>query len=132
MTLVEVVVALAITGLTVGGLITGYIFCMTSSEKDALAMAANTRAMERIEETRSAIWAPTRAQPVDELVATNFPDKTVTPGFVRIGFGQHVRHAQDGHLPDFTFSVFTVFATREENSRGLQLAIQGNRDGHLN
>lgn len=78
MTLVEVVVALAITGLTVGGLITGYIFCMTSSEKDALAMAANTRAMERIEETRSAIWAPTRAQPVDELVATNFPDKTVT------------------------------------------------------
>jgi hypothetical protein len=77
MTLVEVIVAMAITGLTVGGLVTGYIFCMTSAEKNALAMAASSRAMERIEETRSAIWAPNRADPKDELAATNFPDKTV-------------------------------------------------------
>jgi prepilin-type N-terminal cleavage/methylation domain-containing protein len=78
MTLVEVVVALAITGLVVAGIVTGYIFCTTSTVKDSLYMAANARAMERIEETRSAIWAPYRAQPVDELVATNFPDKIVT------------------------------------------------------
>jgi len=78
MTLVEVVVALAITGLVVAGIVTGYIFCTASTVKDSLYMAANARAMERIEETRSAIWAPYRAQPVDELVATNFPDKVVT------------------------------------------------------
>jgi prepilin-type N-terminal cleavage/methylation domain-containing protein len=78
MTLVEVVVALAITGLVVAGIVTGYIFCTTSTVKDSLYMAANARAMERIEETRSAIWAPYRAQPVDELVATNFLDKIVT------------------------------------------------------
>jgi hypothetical protein len=77
-TLVEVVVALAITGLMVAGIVTGYIFCTTSTVKDSLYMAANARAMERLEETRSAIWAPYRAKPVDELVATNFPDKSVT------------------------------------------------------
>jgi hypothetical protein len=78
MMLIEVVVALAIGGLMVAGIVKGYIFCTTSTVKDSLYMAANARAMERIEETRSAIWAPYRADPVDELVATNFPDKSVT------------------------------------------------------
>ena len=77
MTLVEVVVALAITVLMVAGIVNGYIFCTTSTVKDSLYMAANARAMERMEETRSATWAPYRAKPVDELVATNFPDKVV-------------------------------------------------------
>jgi hypothetical protein len=78
MTLVEVVVALAITGLMVAGIVTGYIFCTTSTVKDSLYMAGNARAMERLEETRSAIWAPFRGDPEDDLVATNFPDKVVT------------------------------------------------------
>jgi hypothetical protein len=77
MTLVEVVIALAIAGTTVAGIVTGYVFCLTSSVKDGLYMAANARAMERLEETRSAVWAPYRAQPVDELVTNNFPDKVV-------------------------------------------------------
>jgi hypothetical protein len=78
MTLIEVVVALAVTGLTVAGIVTGYTFCLTTSVKDGLYMAANTSAMARIEETRSAIWAPGRAEPVDQLVTTNFPDVVVT------------------------------------------------------
>jgi hypothetical protein len=78
MTLVEVVFSLAIAVLMVAGIVEGYIFCTTSTVKDSLYMAANARAMERLEETRSAVWAPYRAQPVDELVATNFPDQTVT------------------------------------------------------
>jgi len=77
MTLVEVVVALAITGLTVAGIVTGYIFCTTSTVKDSLYMAANARAMERMEETRSAKWSLYGSNPEDELVATNFPDKVV-------------------------------------------------------
>jgi prepilin-type N-terminal cleavage/methylation domain-containing protein len=75
MTLIEVVVALAIAGLMVAGVVTGYIFCTTSTVKDSLYMEANARAMERLEETRGAVWAPYRATPVDELVATNFPDE---------------------------------------------------------
>ncbi len=43
MTLVEVVVALAITGLTIAGIVTGYIYCSTATIKDALYMAANAR-----------------------------------------------------------------------------------------
>lgn len=78
MTLVEVVVALAITGLTVGGLVEGYIFCTTASVKDSLYMAANGRAVERIEEARSARWDTSIYPAVDQLVATNFPDKVVT------------------------------------------------------
>lgn len=77
MTLVEVVISLAITGLTVAGIVTGYIFCLTTSVKDSLYMAANAAAMARIEETRSAIWAPDRAEPVDQLIAANFTNKVV-------------------------------------------------------
>jgi len=76
MTLIEVVIALAITGLIVAGLVTGYIFTSASTIKDSLYTAANARASERLEETRSAVWAPYRSVPVDDLVATNFPVET--------------------------------------------------------
>ena len=78
MTLVEVVVALAITGLIVGGIVAGYIYCTTSAVKAELAQAANARAMERIEETRSAQWDTSVWPNVDQLVATNFPNEIVS------------------------------------------------------
>ena len=78
MTLVEVVVALAISGLAIGSIVSGYIFSATSAEKSALSLAANARAMERIEEARSAAWDTGSSPPVDQLVATNFPDKVMT------------------------------------------------------
>lgn len=83
MTLVEVMVAMAIAGLTVGGIVAGYITCTTATVKAELEQAANAKAMERLEATRSAVWAPERADPVDQLVASNFPDLTIsldTPG----------------------------------------------------
>jgi len=88
MTLVEVVIALAITGLMVGGIVTGYIYCTTSAVKAELAQAANARAMERIEEARSARWDTSSWPIVDQLVATNFPDESVTldmPGTNTVG-----------------------------------------------
>jgi prepilin-type N-terminal cleavage/methylation domain-containing protein len=78
MTLVEVIVALAVTGITLAGVVSGYIYCMTSAVKAELMQAAHAKALERIEQTRSAIWAPNRAIPQDDLVATNFPDLVVT------------------------------------------------------
>ena len=78
MTLVEVVMSLAIYGLALGGIVNGYVFCARSSEKAALSLAANARAMERIEETRSAKWDTASWPVVDQLVATNFPSKVVT------------------------------------------------------
>jgi Tfp pilus assembly protein PilE len=78
MTLVEVIIALAITGLTLGGIISGYIYCETSSVKVELVQAASARAMERIEQTRSAQWITTGTTNVDQLVATNFPAESVS------------------------------------------------------
>jgi type II secretory pathway pseudopilin PulG len=78
MTLVEVVIALAITGLTVGGIVSGYIYCMTSAVKAELVQAANARAMERIEQAHSAQWDTASWPIVDQLVATNFPDEVVS------------------------------------------------------
>ena len=78
MTLVEVVIALGISVLTVAGIVTGYIYCTTANVKDSLYMAANGQAMQRLEEARSARWDTSSYPAVDELVATNFPDKLVT------------------------------------------------------
>lgn len=77
MTLVEVVVALAVTGLAVGGIVNGYNYCTNLAQKAALAQAANARAMERLEEVRSAKWDVSSWPNLDQLVATNFPSKTV-------------------------------------------------------
>jgi type II secretory pathway pseudopilin PulG len=77
MTLVEVVIALALAGMTVGGIVSGYIYCTTSAVKAELAQEANGKAMERLEQARSAQWN-TSYPAIDYLVATNFPDEVVT------------------------------------------------------
>jgi prepilin-type N-terminal cleavage/methylation domain-containing protein len=78
MTLIEVVIAMAIAGLAVAGIVTGYTFCTMSAEQAALALAASARAQERIEETRSAKWDTAKWPAEDRVVATNFPSKIVT------------------------------------------------------
>jgi len=77
MTLAEVVVALAITGLAVVGIVNGYVYCAASSQKAALALAASARATERLEQTRSAKWDLAVWPAVDQLVASNFPSQPV-------------------------------------------------------
>jgi type II secretory pathway pseudopilin PulG len=77
MTLIEVVISLAIAALAVGAIIDGYIYCTTSAQKAALSLAGSARAMERLEETRSAKWDMSSWPPVDQLDATNFPDEVV-------------------------------------------------------
>jgi len=78
MTLIEVVIALVIAAMTVGGVISGYIYCTTASVKAELAQAANARAMERIEQARSAQWDVSSWPVVDQLVSSNFPDQVVS------------------------------------------------------
>lgn len=87
MTLAEVTIAMAITGLAVGGIVSGYLYCTTSAEKAGLHLAANARALERIEETRSVKWDTASWPQVDQLVATNFPSKTVTLDLSGSGVG---------------------------------------------
>jgi type II secretory pathway pseudopilin PulG len=77
MTLMEVVLAMAISAVAVAGIVSGYIYSATSAQRWALSLAANTRAMERIEEVRSAVWSTTGEDPSDQVMATNFPIKVV-------------------------------------------------------
>jgi len=78
MTLVEVVVALGVSGLTVGAIVTGYLFCVTAAEKSALSLAANGMALKRLEQTRCASWNTISWPPIDQLAASNFPPQVVT------------------------------------------------------
>jgi Tfp pilus assembly protein PilE len=80
LTLVEVVVALGISVLAVAAIISGYLFSIVCAEKSALSLAAGARALERVEETRSAKWDNSSWPPVDQLVSSNFPDKLVILG----------------------------------------------------
>src|SRR5438045_9677428 len=77
MTLAEVVVAVAIASLMVASLVGGYIYSTVSAEKASLSLAANTRAIERLEDTHGAIWNVSGWPVVDQLVASNFPTKVV-------------------------------------------------------
>jgi type II secretory pathway pseudopilin PulG len=88
MTLVEVLFSLVITVLIVAGIVNGYIYCTTAAVKAELAQAANAKAMQRLEEVRSATWNTSSSLAEDQLVATNFPDEIVTldvPGTNTVG-----------------------------------------------
>ena len=78
MTLAEVLMALVITGITVAGIVNGYMYCMAATTKEGLYMAANGAALERMEQLRAARWDTSTYPPVDQLAATNFPNMVVT------------------------------------------------------
>lgn len=78
MTLVEVATASAIATLVIAGIINGYNYCTQAAQRSALMLAASAMALQRVEETRSATWDTAAWPVVDQLVATNFPAKTVT------------------------------------------------------
>lgn len=87
MTLIEVAVAMAISGLAVGGIIYGYSYSVTAAEKAALNLAASAKAMERLEQTRVAQWNTFLWPPVDQLVTSNFPNQIVTLDLSGAGVG---------------------------------------------
>jgi prepilin-type N-terminal cleavage/methylation domain-containing protein len=77
MTLVEVLIAMAISGLAMSAIVGGYYFANVSAEKSSLLLAGTAKAMERLEEVRAAKWDVSAYPPIDQLAATNFPDKIV-------------------------------------------------------
>lgn len=77
LTLAEVVVALGISTMAVAAIVSGYLFSINSAQRSALALRADSEAVKRIEEVRSAKWDLSSWPPVDQLVATNFPDQVI-------------------------------------------------------
>jgi len=77
MTLIEVVMSMLISTVAMGCMVSGYVFSINSAEKSALSLAATGRALERLEETRSARWDVASYPVVDQLQASNFPPSSV-------------------------------------------------------
>jgi type II secretory pathway pseudopilin PulG len=72
-TLTEVVISLVIAAVTCVSIISGYVFTAQAAEWSAYNLAANSLAMQRMEQTRAAKWDLKAADPVDEFRQTNFP-----------------------------------------------------------
>ncbi len=70
-TLIEVVMSMAIGGLIVAGVATGFIQCMRQAEWSSYSLAANSLAMQRMEQTRAGVWD--QAAGIDQVKDPFFP-----------------------------------------------------------
>jgi hypothetical protein len=70
---VEVVIALGIAAILIGGLILGYIETLKRAEWSAYSLAAQSLAQQRVEQARAAKWDRLASPPVDLLLSANFP-----------------------------------------------------------
>ena len=75
-TLVELVMALSIALITVSASVKGYILTANKAEWSAYSLAANSMAMQRMEQARAAKWDPGAWPSVDRVIQANFPTVT--------------------------------------------------------
>ena len=69
----EVVVSLGIASMTISGLISGQVLAYKRALWTAASQAAQNKAMQRLEQTRGALWDTKSVSGADELVTANFP-----------------------------------------------------------
>lgn len=69
----EATIASAIAAMMFGGIVYGYIQSGRNAEWSAYSFAAQSMAMQRLEQSRACKWDPEATPAVDELVSTNFP-----------------------------------------------------------
>lgn len=77
-TLPEVVISLAVASIGISGVVGGYIVASRRVLWSTCATAAQTMALNRLEQTRACRWDPIAFPPLDELASSNFP-VTVLP-----------------------------------------------------
>lgn len=75
-TLVEVVVALAISTILFAGIILSFTQTAYRAEWSSYSLAAQNLALQGLEQARASAWDPLAASPVDKCVQTNFPTVT--------------------------------------------------------
>jgi Tfp pilus assembly protein PilV len=74
MTLVEVLVSMLVLGIMITGVVNGFIQSHHTAEWSAYSLAAQSLAMQPIEQARAAKWDPYASVPINEL--TNLPART--------------------------------------------------------
>lgn len=72
-TLIEAVIASTISAIIFGGIVYGYIQSGRNAEWSAYSLAAQSLAMQRLEQTRACRWDTEATPPADELLTGNFP-----------------------------------------------------------
>jgi prepilin-type N-terminal cleavage/methylation domain-containing protein len=72
-TLTEVVISLLVSAIATAGILSGYVFTARSAEWSAHSLAANSLAIQRMEQTRAAKWDLQASPQVDNMQQTNFP-----------------------------------------------------------
>ncbi len=72
-TLVETIISLALAGVSIAGLISGFVQSARQAETSSYVLAAQGQALEGLEQVRAAKWDPQASPPVDQVVSTNFP-----------------------------------------------------------
>ena len=72
-TLIEATIASTIAAMMFGGIVYGYIQSSRNAEWSAYSFAAQSLAMQRMEQTRSCRWDPEATPVVDELSNAFFP-----------------------------------------------------------
>ena len=72
-TLMESIIASTIAAMMFGGIVYGYIQSGRNAEWSAFSFAAQSMAMQRLEQTRASKLDPEATPVVDELVGSNFP-----------------------------------------------------------
>lgn len=75
MTIMEVAISISVAGIAIVGVVNGYVFTAKRAEWNAYSLAAQSLAMQQLEQTRAAKWDQLASPPVDELVASNFIDQ---------------------------------------------------------
>jgi type II secretory pathway pseudopilin PulG len=75
-TLVEVVLALAITAFLIASISLGFIQSSQQAEWSAYNLAAHSLAVQGVEQARAANWDPLAASPIDNCTSNNFPQTT--------------------------------------------------------
>ncbi len=86
--LIEVIMSLAISAITVGGIMQGYIMSAQRIEFLACSQAANNLAAQRIEQVRAAKWDLMAFPAIDEVVSTNFPTQIAAFDMPTVGSNQ--------------------------------------------
>ena len=72
-TLLEVVISLAILGISLGGILTLYVRSAQRADWSGYSVSAQMMALSGLEQCRAAKYDPHGSPPTDALVSTNFP-----------------------------------------------------------
>ena len=68
---------MAVTVMSLGGVVSGYIFATRQAEWSGYSLAAQALAAQRLEQTRAAKWDLRSTPPADELTTGKFPTVSV-------------------------------------------------------